>query len=197
MTVVTDEPPLATQRERSPWRRRITIAAVVIACLLLVAAVAVLGWRWRHPTFFFPAGSNSSIEGVTTQPGVVNWIGMTYPNISRTPVILHIDDVEPRVASDTAGARISFFICTNIQPPGPDELALGTARGDVSKYCSHLVPASNVDMPTGRGHYQNIVMRVVATQPGKLRVNGIDVSYRDGWQHGTQWTGFGVTVTAR
>ena len=196
MTVVTEEPPLTEPGERSPRRRRITIAAISVVCILAVAALAVLGWKWRHPTFF-PSASNSVSEGVTTRPGVVTWIGMTYPNTARAPVTLHVDGVEPRVDSDSADAHISFFICTNIQPPGPGELALGSVRGNVSSYCSHLVPASNVDMAIGRGHYQSIVMRVVATRLGQVRVNGIDLRYRDGWQDGTQWTGYGVVVTAR
>jgi hypothetical protein len=197
MTGVTDERSLVTTTSQpSRWRRRITAAVVVAACLLIVAALAVLGWRWRHPTFF-PPGTARVSDGVTTHPNVTNWIGLTYPDVSRPQAILHIDGVQPRIAYNSADARISFFVCTNIQPPGPAELALGSVQGDVSKYCSDLVPATDVDMPTGRGHFENLVMRVVATQPGKVRVNGIDVRYKSGWQHGTQWTGNGVIITAR
>jgi hypothetical protein len=172
-------------------RRRFTVA-------LLVTVLAVLGaglWWVSHPTWFADfAGEESSV----TAPGRPLWVGITFPNVAKSPVTVHLGSVTAHTAFDSSSASVTSFVCTNRPQPGRGLTVLGTGGPVmVRRYCIHLVRADDADMTVGRGHPEYLVLRILPAHTGRLRVDRIDVNYRKGLQQGSQSIGFKLTVSAR
>ena len=185
----------STHQRKRPWRRIITWSVVGTVTLALLVTGGVVGWKYRHPTLFYPASNGISAQG-RIDIGRALFIGMTYAQGHPThPTTVHVDGVSPRVEVNTAGASVTFFVCR--LGPHPQIGAIGSAYGaDIHQECPILVPASNVDMTVKPAFSDQIVMRIQLNRPGTLLVNGMDLHYSTGWQHGWQWVGDGARFTA-
>jgi len=60
-----------------------------------------------------------------------------------------------------------------------------------------VVRVDDVDLTVGRGHPEYLVLKIVPAHSGRLRLDRVDVTYRKGFQRGTQSIQFHLTVTAR
>lgn len=170
-------------------------AAIVVAGLVVLAALAAGVWWLTHPTWFSDFGAE---EGVVSTPGRPVWVGVTFPDVGRPPVSVHLDSVTAHEASDTSGATVTSFVCTNRPRTGRGIRAVGSGGTAVVRhYCVHLARARDVDMTVGRGHPEYLLLQIVSAHLGRLRIDRVDVTYRNGLQHGTQSIRFQLTVKAR
>ena len=65
------------------------------------------------------------------------------------------------------------------------------------EYCDALVPADGATLRLDADPMQQVVMAVTLRQPGRVRVDGMDLEYTLGWQAGTQRIGGEVVVGHR
>ena len=110
-------------------------------------------------------------------------------------LLVHSDDpinvrsVTPRVSRNDAGATVTVMTCT---VTGADGVGAVPA-GEIARLCAPLeefVPAV-LALPTRH----SLVVAITPTRPGMLRIDGVDISYRDGLRIGRQHTG--VTITGK
>lgn len=176
------------------WRHRRRLVAVAV----LLAVCGVLGWAtwWAtHPTWFPNPGGD---QGARTVPGRALWVSVTFPNVVKPPVTLHLDSVRAHVVSDTSDASVSAFVCTNRPQFGPGLTVLGTGGNAMMRhFCVRRVPAHDVDMTVGRGHPEYLLLEMVPAQPGRLRMDRVDVTYRKGLQRGSQGLNFKFGLLTR
>jgi hypothetical protein len=185
-TLEQSAPPIVRRSRR--WRRVALWSSAVVVVLALVVTAAIAGWRYRHPTVFAPAMSGLDVGG-RVAVGTPAYVGMTYPHAgSRQAVSVHLDGASPRIETNSAEATVTFLVCT--LAPNAGVGAIGSALGSsIHTYCSHLVPVSNAHMTVRPALSDQIVMRIVAHAPGVVQVDGLDLHYSAGWQHGWQWVG--------
>lgn len=179
----TSAPPPA----RSGGRRVALLAGALVALAALGGGV----WWLTHPTWFGDFGGE---EGVVTTPGRPVWIGVTSFNSSEPDVTVHLDSVLAHVVSDTSGATVTSFVCTN--RPRLAMLGSGTTAM-MRQSCVHLERARDADMTVGRGHPEYLMLRTRPAHTGRLRIDRVDVTYRNGLQHGSQSIRFALTVEAK
>lgn len=168
----------------TPTRRRSRLPLAAAAVLSLVV-LGVLGWQWRHPHAF--PGAGNAVGFNAGQPGTPVFFGVTYPE-DGTDVAVTIHDADVEVVG--AGADATVVVCTL----GPqDARSVGVVAGDVSDYCTSLVPAAGAELDVGGRH--QVLLEVVPDEPGTLRIDGVDLLYSQGWQRG--WQRIGSTYTVR
>jgi len=51
-------------------------------------------------------------------------------------------------------------------------------------------------MTVGRGHPEYLILKILPAHRGRLRLDRVDIDYRNGLQVGTQTISFGLTVKA-
>lgn len=166
------------------WSVRRLVVGVV---MMLAGAVGWGGWWWSHPGVFDPAPDSWSVGGgeSVSAGGPAIHIGMTYPSDGASEAVTIIK-AAPHVLVNTAGARITFEICS-VRPGGP---AIASSTGDLRKYCSRVKPVADAKLPLRRNRsVQQVMMTIAADHPGAIRVQGMDLTYRRGIQYGTQRVG--------
>jgi len=154
--------------------------------------VAWLGWTWRHPTAFSePGGFGHAADHYAVGEAF-------YADLITAPWgasgEVHIDSVEPHVVTNTADAEVDFYVCRLADAA---DGRLGNGGQDLAdEFCGQLLPAEGgVGLQLDRDARQQLLVKVTLREPGTVRVAGADVTYSDGWQHGTQDTGGEVVVT--
>ena len=161
-----------------------------LGALLLIAVLAVVSVIW---------GINNprSLPDVHGQITVHRTLSVAHPHdFGVLPVhedhyqameksaTVHVKAVAAHVTEDTANADITFSVCMMPYPrPASGPLP------PLDELCTRVVPVTGVDLTIGPDSVQQLVMTVTATQPGTVMVKGVDVTYSDGWRHGTQTTG--------
>ena len=191
-TPVTPAPVVGTGPARKVPRRTLWVTSVA-AGTVLVAGLAAAGWSWRHPAAFTEAGG-WGVGHKDLPLGVPLYLGMSNEDRGTSGVV-SIHAARPHVVSDSASARIEFFVCTIDESAGVG--AIGTSLGsDIHDYCSALVPAEGATLELNADPPQQLVMAVSLTNAGRVQVQGIDLDYSDGWQRGTQRIGGDVRRTA-
>jgi len=95
-----------------------------------------------------------------------------------------LDDVEPHVLVNTAQATFTFHVCH------PSKGNISSVVGDLAGRCDELTEVAGTQLPLadGRSRYE-VIMTIAPAQPGEVKVQGNDLSYRYGSQHGTQRVG--------
>lgn len=184
-TTVRSHRPAARPR---PRHARLGVALVVVVAL----ALGVSGWEWRHPTAFPDRPTDH--EGQFF-PGVRSTQIMNVQMSSEAdlaPRTVTINGIEPVILTNTANARIVFWLCT--EKPGR---AFISAIGNPQRHCRDLRPVEDQTVTLYRRPGPQITMTVVPTRPGVVRVRGMRVSYSEGWRSGTQTTGGHVLLHVR
>jgi hypothetical protein len=189
------DPTDATART-SGWRslhvhtRRAIVGGLVLTVLLVAGFVIVD--RWRHPEAFGPI-SGFGVGFKDVHPGRTVYVGVMFEDQDATGTA-HLHHISANVVSDSADTDIGFVMCTIV----PGNSAFGAARqADLESGCSSLEPVEDADMELNGDPRQQVLMSLTPHRSGKVRVRGVDVSYRDGWQDGTQTTGGDVEVTTK
>lgn len=161
-----------TGRSGVPWRR--LVLGVLVA--LVVAGLAVLGWAWRHPQALPGPGS---VVGIHNRVGVQAAVGVLSPSL-HDDRILTVHSVTPRVRSAPPGTTVRVMACR--------DGAVGAVRGSLSRFCARVWPAEGAHLRPGTaGDWLVAVIR--SSRPGRVVVDGVEVSYSHGWQRGSQVTG--------
>lgn len=167
------------------WRRPAAVGALVVA--------AVGGWWGSHPRAFPEAGGaeQGATVPVDGERSVV--LGVSWPSAAARSRTVAISSAEANEVSDGAAARVEVLLCTL----DPSRLgAIGSvSAGEASQWCSTLVPARGVRLRLGADARQQLVVRVTPTRPGRVRIHGVHVRYRDGVRFGIQDTGPDIDVT--
>ena len=167
-----ERPPLADpagQRHRWP---------ALLAAVVLVAGAAQ--WWRTHPDRFGPVGNQT---GITAEVGQMASASAVLP----TGHAVRLRSVEPVVAPGSAAAAIHVQVCNargNV---------LGAGRGLITRHCTSLSPIDGQLMLDDESPY--VLVTIVPLEPGTVLVEGFDVTYDDGWRHGTERTGQSVEVT--
>lgn len=162
--------------------------------MVLLAGLAAAGWWWRHPAAFTEAGG-WGVGNKDFPLGVPLYVGMSYEERGASGAAT-IHAVRTHVVSDSAGARIEFFVCTIDKSAGVG--AIGTYRGSTIHHdCSSLLPAEGATLRLNADPRQQLVMAVSLTHAGRVQIQGVDLDYNYGWQHGTQRIGGDVDVRHR
>ena len=164
-----------------------------LVLLVLLAAGAARAWHWHtHPTVFPGAGNMWS--GPLGDGQDLMTVGLTNsePGEGRTVVIR---SVAPRVRKNTAGATYEFYVCTI---SGQEQVQLGIVSGqrNFDRYCPDAERVrEGTELHTGGSPGQQLVMVVRMPRPGRPLTTGVELTYSDGAQRGTQLIGPRVRVT--
>ncbi|WP_180933322.1 hypothetical protein [Nocardioides ungokensis] len=96
--------------------------------------------------------------------------------------------VEPHVVANSAHAVLTFEVCV---PTARG--SIGSATGDLSRWCDVVADLDGATLPLGLNDTHRprpqVIMTIHSSQPGELRVQGIDLDYEYGRQSGTQRVG--------
>jgi len=109
------------------------------------------------------------------------YVGLTIED-EKAVVPITIDSISPRLQENTAGASFGFYVCDF----ATSELGLAHQR-DFERMCPHPIPVTEeTSVELGS---QQLVVSVTAARTGVVRMQGADVTYARGWQHGTETFG--------
>jgi hypothetical protein len=168
----------------------------IVAGIVVLAVVAAGGWGiwWlRHPTNF--ANTYGNGEWAHLQVGQTALATTAFsPGVGRVSQV-HIDALDPRVVQNTSGGTVRFELCT-IRRSGT---AVGMDIGGLARlnrYCSAITPAVGADFSLVKDK-QELVMVYTPARPGLIRVAGVDMTYKAGWQEGTEHIGVDTTLYVR
>lgn len=189
-------PPSPTTRSRR--LRRGTVAGLAILLIAgVVAGLVALVWWWRHPDVFYPyIEDGQEQEKLAGQvPGRPAYFGSVANVKDKTVQSVAITDAQPHILRDDADARIRFYVCT--LDPHSDEFFGTVYEAGARKACLSLTPAIGTTMRLNSSPRQEVVMSVEMRKPGAVEVQGVDLTYRDGRQHGTQRVGSRILVVPK
>jgi hypothetical protein len=118
-------------------------------------------------------------------------VGMTWESLDIEPRTATLHDASARVVRNTAEAKISFSLCRAEKEP------IGSASGRLERWCTQVLPIDDTEMTLNADPPDIVLMTIRPTQPGVVRVRGMDLTYTDGWQRGAEHIGSLVVVRAR
>lgn len=162
---------------------------LTVLAVALVAGLGVAGWRWREISVY-PEAGGWGMGARTWKIGKPIYIGMSYEKDDAHGTIT-ITSARPDVVHDSADAHIGFYVCTvNTAETG----AIGSSdERDMRRFCSSLVPADGARLKLNAHPFQQVVMAVTLTRPGRVKIAGMRISYARGWHRGSDLTG-GIIV---
>ncbi len=173
-------------REQSlRWGRR--QALVVFLAAAIIGGLVMLGLEWRHARVFdSPVGDRVSLRG---KVGSTALIGVVYSPSQGPRHTITLQSATPRVSTAPDGATVELLVC--------HDGGVGAARGRLEQYCSSVEPVAGTPFDVGGRSNDQIVVQIHSEQRGKVVVNGVELSYTSGWQHGTEITGLNAVATFR
>lgn len=187
-----DEPDLAAGDRRPITRSRVLRLTVGLMVISLVIIGAV---RWRNnPDLVMASGSGVYPKGVPLSEAAYA-INIADPIRSRGSESLTLKSTSARVVTNTAAARIGFSIC--VARPGT---GIGVVRpAELGTYCSRLIPVRHdTKLVASDSARQVIVLTVVPTKVGLVRLDRLNITYRRDWKHlyqsGSLRTGIDVAI---
>ncbi|WP_248581029.1 hypothetical protein [Nocardioides sp. InS609-2] len=155
------------------------------AFAVLLAGSAMTGWHWRtHPTAFPSAGNGWGSESFPV--GKTHYVAMVGHLEDAERV--RIDRVTPVFMKNTARAEVRFLVCTIDPASGVGGVGL-VGRRSFNKTCPEPVPAEGAWFEPDDSAHQDIVMAITPRTDGAVNMSAIEITYTQGWQHGTQVTG--------
>ena len=183
-----DEPP-ADENTPGSRRRALIIAAAAVLSVALVVGGVSWAWHWRtHPSVF--PGTGDEI-GMTLDPSrPTMYVGITgWDTMEDGPIT--IDAAAPHLVENSARAGFAFYLCDLQENTGG--IGVAYPRG-FDRNCADPVPVVG---ETQFGQDQYLVMEVTVHRVGLVRTRGVDLTYTDGWQRGTQTIGTTLRVVSR
>jgi hypothetical protein len=110
--------------------------------------------------------------------------GMAYARKPYWSSSVRLTDADPRVAENTADAKITVTVCRE------DGEGIGSAAGDLRDSCTSILNLkADPLLSLAPEANERVILTITPLQPGRVRVVGIDLTYRHGWQYGTQAVG--------
>ena len=175
-----DDHPVGVQLQEEPRRRRpLLLASLVVATLVLVAWGSV--WWGRTPEVL--AADLRSKPDPAAVPGPL-LVGVTAPATRPGHANVALVEVSADLARNDADADVTFLVCELAGEP------VTTVVGEpVEDHCRRTRPAHDTTMRVA-GEY--LLMVVTAREKGAVRIDGVEVTYRNGWQ--LAWLPRTVTV---
>ena len=172
MVAVDDvDHPLGVTPQEAPSRRKpLTLAIVVVVGLVGFAWVA--GWVRQTPEVLHDGDAVSFPAGPDRGPFHVTVVD---PATSGSVDDVQLVEVEAVVTRNSADAVIGFVVCT--PRAGRPPLVADTRSLDES--CTRTRAAQDTTLRAA-GEY--VVMTISPEHAGTVRVTGIEVTYRQGWQ---------------
>ena len=168
--------------------RRALVFALVIAA---VSGLAALGLHLRQPTAFRETdGWAAGVENRDLDDPL--YVGMSYADDDAEGTIT-IRSARAHVVENSADADITFYVCALAPLTGIGAIGSSNEQ-DMRELCDSLVPADGATLRLDAQPMQQVVMAVTLRQPGRVRVDGMDLEYTLGWQAGTQRIGGEVLV---
>ena len=163
--------PVGVERQEEPPRRRPLTWAVAIV-LFIVALAWVAAWSRQTPAVLQDGDASSFPAGPDRGPFHLT---VVQPATSGSVDDVSIVEIVPVVSRNTADATIDFVVCT----PRSGQPVLLAESESLDKACSRTRPAEDTTLRAA-GEY--VVMTISPEQAGTVRVTGIEVTYRQGWQ---------------
>lgn len=191
MTTTALPPTAPTPRTAPRPHRRARPWALAVGILLasIVGVTAAIASQSHSPhsldTFY---GVN---ETWRLPVGTIAFIGgNVQPLDKRAHRAMYLGAVDPRVTVNTAHATVRVMECTVANP----HVGVGvTPLSYASRICASLVPFRPGPVDLGFPATE-IAYIVTPTTPGRVRVEGSDVSYLDGVRPGQQHAGNGFVL---
>jgi hypothetical protein len=189
LTPAPGDAPAAPARSR---RGQVVAALLVI---VLVGAVVWAGWWLTHPDRF-AYGNEIAFHPLPVGESVLVDTGLVPGTIDDTGTFseatVKITSVAPRVVRDDGGdAVLTLWLCQRT-----DAGAVGSVAADkLPRFCD---PATEIEGEVGTFTYaeQQVLLQVTPSGPGRVVIEGVDVTYRDGLRRGTEHAGNRIVVTA-
>ena len=178
-----------------PLTRRSLYQFAGVEAIAIFAAVVVLAaaYWWSHPKVLH----HGSELGGDIEIGQAQFISVA-EHLSGYDESIRILRVKPHVVRDETAARYEFLTC--VLKDADSGLGAGDAR-DVSTFCASTKPTPGAVFGLGDGKRSQILMKVTATKPGRLELEGADITYRRSGRHlfqtGTQLSGNRMKFTAK
>jgi hypothetical protein len=174
-------------------RRRLLYVALVAA---VVAAMSVL-WLWRHPSQGFAGGYG--LDG-QRQVGHTLWTTLVHSGRPGADEVT-ITGLEPRVRLDGSRAAVEYVICeldpTVLDKEGVGSFGYGGSDRDLKRYCARTRPAVGATFRLRSEPPEELLVGVTPTRPGRTVITGHRISFRVGWQVGSDDIGVTVKLRAR
>ncbi len=174
-----------SEPEATRWwtRRRIRIG---FAALLVVAALIGGAWWETHPAVYPDYSGDVAILNKVGQPAL---FAVTYPTVRDRPGEVHVLATAAHVTSAPPGSKLNVEVvyCAHGH--------VGVGRGSLAKSCGWYRSAAGSTQQLGRGAEGQLLLVVSCNRPGKVVVDGMTVTYRDGIRFGRQH--FDVRAIAR
>jgi hypothetical protein len=172
-----------------PGRRREEFLIIAVIVVVLVTMTVVI---WSHSAKAFDRGGveqSSTVSG--NAPRFISLEAYSGGGAAHLNTV-HLNTVRPIVVQNTANADIKMLLCRPIA-----EFAGDATTADMSKYCSSLEsfrPVTGSFYPNGTWL---LVAEITPHQPGVVRINQFNVTFREGLRTGKQRVGtaYALTVT--
>jgi hypothetical protein len=181
--------PSASSAQRPQSLHGKALAALVVGVVAVAVTVATvwLLWTWRHPEVFRAIDAGYAMSAQNPKATRPMYYGMSSELSDSTGKIV-ISDVKALVGAGGDGARIRFYVCT-IDPEGDAGSIGSVSRPALRDECATVVPARRATMELNAHPRQQVVMSVQMSQPRGITIRGIRLTYKHGWQTGTQTIG--------
>lgn len=141
--------------------------------LLVVALLAAAAWYALHPTPLF-RGDEVRVQTPTAVPV---YLGV----LAAGDREIRLESVGWGRAALGEGDELEALVCRD---------GSVSATGDLEPFCAQVVPAEGATLGPG----DQLVLRVTATQPGTIAVDGLRIEWREGLQRGAQVAGRDLEV---
>ena len=182
---------------RAAHRLRSRQPVVWVALAASALAVVAGGWWLTHPKVFL---ESSTFEATMNLPtGDVHAVAFAVidPSVESHDTVT-FRHVEPVVVRNDAGARLELRIC-RLDPDRPDGSVVGSIDvATLSEFCKQLDPVDGArfDRAWDARPQSQVILTITPTRPGVVKIQGLNVSYRQGIRFGNQTTGPDLTVTS-
>lgn len=173
-----------------PGRRR---RVVIWTAAALVAGAAMWGlWWFIHPTVFHPVNTEAWSYKYDNADMETVHIGMAYPKKSYWDSTVRLTDADPLVLENTADAEITIHVCHE------RGIGIGSVTGSLREYCKSILNlAAEPTLTLAPQARERLILTITPRRSGRVRIVGIDLTYRHGVQYGTQAVGEHVLARFR
>lgn len=111
---------------------------------------------------------------------------------------VRITGLEPVIDVDGAAVQVEYVICEldeeALAADGVSGFGYGVPARDVERYCARTTPAENAVLHLRSEPREELIVGVSPTRPGRTVITGHQISFRVGWQRGTDEIDVNVTI---